>query len=128
MPDVRAALIQRGRLRCGAVLPCGSRKTLEECFTRLPSGALSFWFNTPDGNSHIEIEKAFLGKSSKEIERAVPAEMPSATKRARIQKQSTLRERATPGEVPIRAERVIEQESPITRERAMNAEKTAPYE
>jgi len=56
MPDARAALIQRARRRCGAVLPCGNRRTLKQCFTRLSDGALSFWFNTPDGNSHIEIE------------------------------------------------------------------------
>ena len=55
MPDARAALIERARRRCGAILPCGSRRTLEECFAVI-QGKLAFWFNTPDGNSHIEIE------------------------------------------------------------------------
>jgi len=69
MPDVRAALIERARRRCGTILPCGNRKMLEQCFTRLPDGTLSFWFNTPDGNSHVEIKKAETAESSDGYER-----------------------------------------------------------
>ncbi len=54
MPDLRAALVTEARARHGVILPCASKQTLEECFTQLPSGELIFWFNTPDGNTHIE--------------------------------------------------------------------------
>lgn len=56
MPDARAELIRRARRRCGVVLPCGSRRSLRDCFTTLPDGRLALWFNTPDGNTHLERE------------------------------------------------------------------------
>ncbi len=51
---IQEQLIARARERCGEILPCGKRRSLEENFTQLPSGELVFWFNTPDGNTHIE--------------------------------------------------------------------------
>ncbi len=50
---IQEQLIARARGRCGEILPCASRQTLEECFTQLPSGELVFWFNTPDGSTRI---------------------------------------------------------------------------
>jgi hypothetical protein len=54
--DWRARLIRKARRRHGAIRPCAGRRSLRDCFTRLPDGELALWFNTPDGNTHIEIE------------------------------------------------------------------------
>jgi hypothetical protein len=59
--DARAALIARARERHGVVLPCGSRHTLEECFTALPNGELMLWWNDERGDTHILRESEIQG-------------------------------------------------------------------
>ncbi len=58
MTATQEQLIARARERCGEILPCTSRQTLEECFTTLPSGEIVLWFNLPNGSTAILRESA----------------------------------------------------------------------
>ena len=44
---IKARLLKKALRSCsgGTILPCGNKKSLEECFTRSPSHYI-FWFNT----------------------------------------------------------------------------------
>ena len=52
--------------RYGAfITPPGKKKLFDECFTLDNKSLLLFWFNTPDGNTHIVRERdleSALGK------------------------------------------------------------------
>ncbi|MBW2000564.1 MAG: hypothetical protein JRJ29_21725 [Deltaproteobacteria bacterium] len=51
----KQALIDQARAQYGEILPCATRRSLEECFTE-ESGQLHFWFNLEDGNTKVLIE------------------------------------------------------------------------
>jgi hypothetical protein len=50
--DLKRGLMFEAVQRFGRILPCGSRKTLDDCFT-LMNEQLIFWFNTDDGSTHV---------------------------------------------------------------------------
>ena len=54
--DVRgsfASMLAEAVARHGVVLPCGGRRTLEECVTVEPGVGVILWYNTPDGGTHV---------------------------------------------------------------------------
>jgi hypothetical protein len=50
------SLIDRAKAEHGTILPCGGKACLEDCITEEPGVGRIFWFNTPDGSTHVEIE------------------------------------------------------------------------
>ncbi len=48
-------LVDQARERYGEIQPCGTRRSLAECFTE-EEGQLHFWFNLEDGNTKVLIE------------------------------------------------------------------------
>jgi len=48
----KRALIDQARERHGEIQPCGTRRSLAECFTE-EDGFLMLWFNSPNGTTHM---------------------------------------------------------------------------
>ena len=53
MTTLQRAMIAEARLRYGAVRPCGTKRTLSECFTHESSYGLILWFNDAGGGTHV---------------------------------------------------------------------------
>lgn len=56
MLEQQLDLLDKAHRQYGVIVPCGNRLRLQDCFSVI-QGRLAFWFNTPDGNSHIEVER-----------------------------------------------------------------------
>jgi len=69
MTGTQERLLQQARKRCGTIEPCSGRNW-EGCFSVI-GGMLILWFNTPDGNTHIERENALEGGKALEAGRRV---------------------------------------------------------
>ena len=58
MVDIKAKLMKKAVEKYGRILPTQDYKTLEECFTyEAIWRTWFFWFNTPDGNTHLVKER-----------------------------------------------------------------------
>jgi len=53
MEETKEYLIKRAQDRHGDIYPCGRTGSLHECFTTNLHGDMVFWYNTPDGRTHI---------------------------------------------------------------------------
>lgn len=59
MSAAQAALVERARAQYGEILPCSSKRSLEECFTA-EFGLLMFWFNDQSRSTRmlsVEVSK-----------------------------------------------------------------------
>lgn len=52
MEPTRQKLIEQAKRRFRSIHPCGSKATLEDCFTVQDENIL-FWFNTDDQTTHV---------------------------------------------------------------------------
>ena len=52
MDAIKQNLILKARTQHHSIYPCGSRKSLDDCFT-VDHGRILFWFNTDDMSTHV---------------------------------------------------------------------------
>jgi len=52
MTDLTAALLAEARRRHPVILPCATRKSLEDCVVDHGEYGVFLYYNTPDGNTH----------------------------------------------------------------------------
>jgi hypothetical protein len=57
MSKKQKRMIIRALRRNGRIFPCATRANLRECFSCFED-SLIFWYNTQDGSTHVEIQKA----------------------------------------------------------------------
>ena len=56
MEELKQSMIRQARRKFKAIYPCGSKRSLAECFTTY-EGQLSFWFNTADNSTRLIVCK-----------------------------------------------------------------------
>jgi hypothetical protein len=52
MNEIKKTMIQQAMQRYNRIYPCGTKRSLYECFTEA-EGKLIFWFNTDDQTTHL---------------------------------------------------------------------------
>jgi hypothetical protein len=52
MEELKRSLISQARRKYKNIYPCGSKRSLYDCFTT-EGGELSFWFNTADQSTRL---------------------------------------------------------------------------
>lgn len=58
MNKTKQYLIKKAKKTYKNISPCGGKTQISDCFTAVDHGKkLVLWFNTPDNNTHILVEK-----------------------------------------------------------------------
>ncbi len=52
MNTIKKTMIKKAKCRFKKILPCGERRSLDECFT-VEKDKVLFWFNTEDESTHV---------------------------------------------------------------------------
>lgn len=65
MSKKQRRMVSQALKRFGRIYPCGNCATFSRCFS-IEDGQWIFWFNTPDGSTHVEIRHN--GNSSASME------------------------------------------------------------